>query len=283
MSQSESSGSDKHAEQIIFTERQAAWVRSAIAQALTDAANYVEENWQHGKDNVVSGLRFKRDKCAEGASSSAEREPDGYAVLIDDKASSPKGYWFAYAYIDRGTAEKSAAVTKGRVEPIYFASSSERSTVAGNHAPAFQTFDEAHRLDAPVSHASGSFDELAEAVREYDEAIRSCANDPEKMASFCTAQGDDLDMLYFRMVNIVKRAKPPIAASAKLTNEWIEWDGARGVPPVAPDARVDVRFRNGDTVEGRRVDNWLWKWQTPPGQYDIAAYKLCRDDGTEKR
>ena len=30
----------------------------------------------------------------------------------------------------------------------------------------------------------------------YDEAIRACANEPTKMASFCTAQGDTLDNLY---------------------------------------------------------------------------------------
>ena len=35
-----------------------------------------------------------------------------------------------------------------------------------------------------------------EAAIAYDKAIQSCANDPDKMASFCTAQGDDLDTLY---------------------------------------------------------------------------------------
>lgn len=30
----------------------------------------------------------------------------------------------------------------------------------------------------------------------YDDAIRSCANDPEKMTEFGTAEGDDLDALY---------------------------------------------------------------------------------------
>lgn len=45
---------------------------------------------------------------------------------------------------------------------------------------------------------------LAEAVLAYDAAIKSCADDPEKMASFCTAEGDDLDKLYFDMVNAAK-------------------------------------------------------------------------------
>lgn len=38
--------------------------------------------------------------------------------------------------------------------------------------------------------------EAAEAASRYDDAIQSCANEPERMASFCTAEGDDLDFLY---------------------------------------------------------------------------------------
>lgn len=37
----------------------------------------------------------------------------------------------------------------------------------------------------------------ARAALAYDAAIKSCANNPEQMASFCTAQGDTLDDLYF--------------------------------------------------------------------------------------
>jgi hypothetical protein len=40
-------------------------------------------------------------------------------VVLDD-SSSPRGYWFAYAYIDEATAIKAAGMTKGRVVPIYF-------------------------------------------------------------------------------------------------------------------------------------------------------------------
>jgi len=39
--------------------------------------------------------------------------------------------------------------------------------------------------------------EACVAAIEYDDAIRKCANDPKRMASFCTSQGDDLDTLYF--------------------------------------------------------------------------------------
>lgn len=38
--------------------------------------------------------------------------------------------------------------------------------------------------------------ELAVAATNYDDAIHSCANDPDTMASYCTAEGDDLDRLY---------------------------------------------------------------------------------------
>ena len=44
--------------------------------------------------------------------------------------------------------------------------------------------------------------DAAMAAIAYDKAISSCANDPKKMSSFCTAQGDDLDDLYFRWLNL---------------------------------------------------------------------------------
>ena len=36
----------------------------------------------------------------------------------------------------------------------------------------------------------------AQAGIAYDKAIAECANDPDKMATYHTAQGDDLDALY---------------------------------------------------------------------------------------
>lgn len=45
---------------------------------------------------------------------------------------------------------------------------------------------------------------LAAAVLAYDKAIESCANDPAKMASFCSAQGDNLDMLYHAMLTAAR-------------------------------------------------------------------------------
>ena len=44
------------------------------------------------------------------------------------------------------------------------------------------------------------------AVIAYDEAIQQCGNNPEKMASFCTARGDNLDILYSRMIDKARAA-----------------------------------------------------------------------------
>ena len=38
--------------------------------------------------------------------------------------------------------------------------------------------------------------EACEASIRYDAAIQSCADDPDKMSSYCAAAGDDLDTLY---------------------------------------------------------------------------------------
>lgn len=40
----------------------------------------------------------------------------------------------------------------------------------------------------------------------YDEAIRSCADDPKKMASFCTAEGESLDSLYAAWITAARGA-----------------------------------------------------------------------------
>lgn len=51
----------------------------------------------------------------------------------------------------------------------------------------------------------------AQAAIEYDAAIAASANDPEKMASFCSAQGDDLDTLYDRWINLSRAALAKVA------------------------------------------------------------------------
>lgn len=48
--------------------------------------------------------------------------PDGYAVILSDKKSSPTGFWFAGAFIERESAEKVAAGNGKRatIKPFYF-------------------------------------------------------------------------------------------------------------------------------------------------------------------
>jgi hypothetical protein len=47
--------------------------------------------------------------------------------------------------------------------------------------------------------------QLARAAVAYDEAIKECANDPDRMASYCTAEGEDLDTLYFDVIGEAHR------------------------------------------------------------------------------
>lgn len=48
--------------------------------------------------------------------------------------------------------------------------------------------------------------EACEAGVVYDEAIQECANDPKKMATSCTAQGDTLDSLYADWISKTRAA-----------------------------------------------------------------------------
>lgn len=44
------------------------------------------------------------------------------------------------------------------------------------------------------------------AAIEYDALIQTCANDPARMASACSATGDDLDTLYERWIDLARAA-----------------------------------------------------------------------------
>lgn len=46
----------------------------------------------------------------------------------------------------------------------------------------------------------------ARAALAYDAAIQSCCNDPSRMASFCTAEGDDIDALYAAWIDASRAA-----------------------------------------------------------------------------
>lgn len=54
---------------------------------------------------------------------------------------------------------------------------------------------------AEERHAS---QELVATVLFYDEALTSCANDPVKMAMYCTAQNKTLDSLYDRFTSVAR-------------------------------------------------------------------------------
>ncbi len=67
-----------------------------------------------------------------------------------------------------------------------------------------------------IVQACNSHDALLEAALKaikYDEVIKSCANEPDKMASYCTAEGTTLDSLYFDWMTSSR------AAIAKAENE----------------------------------------------------------------
>jgi hypothetical protein len=51
-----------------------------------------------------------------------------------------------------------------------------------------------------IARAIAPLVEACQAGIAYDKAIKRCANDPSKMASYCTAQGDDLDDLYLTWI-----------------------------------------------------------------------------------
>lgn len=67
-----------------------------------------------------------------------------------------------------------------------------------------------HRIDEGKIWAAcpecAALRKVAEAAVRYDDAIRACANDPEKMASFCSATGEDLDALYLNWMTLARAA-----------------------------------------------------------------------------
>ena len=52
------------------------------------------------------------------------------------------------------------------------------------------------RANAKLIAAAPELLAAAKAALEYDKAMTACANDPNKMASFCTSAGENLDRLY---------------------------------------------------------------------------------------
>lgn len=64
--------------------------------------------------------------------------------------------------------------------------------------------------------------EACRAAVKYDNAIYSCADDPDKMSSYCTAQGRDLDALYFDLLS-----KARLALREESPEDWKLLEGKR--------------------------------------------------------
>ena len=62
------------------------------------------------------------------------------------------------------------------------------------------------RQNKPLIKAAPEMLEACEAATKYDNAIRLCADDPDKMSSYCTAEGEDLDRLYLDWITKARNA-----------------------------------------------------------------------------
>jgi len=70
------------------------------------------------------------------------------------------------------------------------------------HEACVEVTQATHRLAAVKRDAQA----LALAAVAYDKAIQACANSPDTMSSYCTAEGDDLDALYARFIDAAREA-----------------------------------------------------------------------------
>ena len=134
---------------------------------------------------------------------------------------------------------------------------------------------------------------LAQAVLAYDAAIQSCANDPERMASFCTAEGDSLDALYFTMVTMARETTegtPPVvegidgATIGRLersfkTRDTLQavfraWERGEGIDNDLAGAVLACCTNAAREAKSVRVDDIRWRKFTkddPPTPEDVKA------------
>ncbi len=82
------------------------------------------------------------------------------------------------------------------------------------NTPSRRSFARA-KANAPVLATAPELLLACEKALKYDAAIKSCANEPEKMASFCTAQGDSLDSLYAAWITASRDAIAEATAPSK--------------------------------------------------------------------
>ena len=77
----------------------------------------------------------------------------------------------------------------------------------GNAVAVCQGFErEENRANAALIAAAPDLLDAARCAIAYDAAIQSCANDPDRMSSFCTAEGDSLDALYAAWIDAARAA-----------------------------------------------------------------------------
>lgn len=69
-------------------------------------------------------------------------------------------------------------------------------------------------------------------------------------------------------------APTPSPVDGGAAGDWIEWSG--GECPVAPDAKVGVRFRDGWTSYAGRAGFWSTWWQHVGHSFDITAYRVVQ-------
>lgn len=97
------------------------------------------------------------------------------------------------------------------------------------------TTDRRHSINALISHIDALTEQIAAIARAavaYDEAIMSCAEDPDKMSTYCTAEGEDLDALYFALMTKARSA----LGLPNVLNE----------PEPAPEESHSLRLRGTD-------------------------------------
>jgi hypothetical protein len=97
-----------------------------------------------------------------------------------------------------------------------------------------------------------------------------------------------VEISYQQIIDLVKQAynlegKIELIISDKAytntDNVWIHvpTDWNHYFPPLfeVPDARIEVKYRNG-TNEFGAVDNWACSWAQTDDEYDIVAYRILK-------
>ena len=98
--------------------------------AMEQAVDAVLNEWTDPVSAEAIGTAMKqrlRPLCVEPEALEPDG-PDGYAVVMDDKTSAPRGYWFTACYVRREPAEMVCKDThSSRVVPIKFMNNGAQS------------------------------------------------------------------------------------------------------------------------------------------------------------